>query len=218
MSEKATAAVTKKEGVVGHHSFDEEEKIAFSEHINQCLAGDALLARHLPLDVNSDDLFTKSSDGLLFCKLINLASRDAIDERALNIRDNMNVYQKTENLNLALNAAKSIGCQVINIGAQDLIAGRPILVLGLVWQIIKIQLFSQISLQNFPELVVLLEEGESMSDFMRLHPEVILLRWLNYHLKRGGSTRRVNNFGNDLAVRFIFFLNFTIECFFHSQK
>lgn len=26
--------------------------------------------------------------------------------------------------NLALNAAKSIGCQVVNIGAQDLIEGR----------------------------------------------------------------------------------------------
>ena len=36
----------------------------------------------------------------------------------------MNVYQKTENLNLALNAAKAIGCQVINIGAHDLIEGK----------------------------------------------------------------------------------------------
>jgi hypothetical protein len=32
--------------------------------------------------------------------------------------------------------------------------------LGLLWQIIKIQLLSQISLKNFPELVMLLGEGE----------------------------------------------------------
>eukprot|EP00965_Chrysotila_dentata_P125557 4151329-Pleurochrysis_carterae.AAC.1 len=39
-----------------------------------------------------------------------------------------------ENLNLALNAAKSIGLTVVNIGPQDLIEMRPHLVLGLVWQ------------------------------------------------------------------------------------
>jgi hypothetical protein len=51
---------------------------------------------------------------------------------------------------------------VINIGASDLISGSPTLVLGLVWQIIKIQLLSQISLRNVPELVLLLKEDETM--------------------------------------------------------
>ena len=59
------------------------------------------------------DLFTKSHDGLIMCKLINLAQFDAIDERAINIKENLNVYQKTENQNLVLNAAKAIGCQGI---------------------------------------------------------------------------------------------------------
>lgn len=110
----------------------------------------------------------------------------------------MNVYQKTENQNLALNAAKSIGCQIINIGAGDLIEGRPILVLGLIWQIIRIQvrncssvcipfhlcnlyalrfqLLGAISLRNIPELVLLLNEGETMAEFLKLNPELILLR------------------------------------------
>jgi len=157
------------------------------------------LKRHLPLDSSSMDLFTKSHDGLIMCKLINLAQFDAIDERAINIKENLNVYQKTENQNLVLNAAKAIGCQVINIGAQDLIDGKPILILGLIWQIIKIQLLSQISLRNVPELVLLLEEGEEMADFMKLPPEVILLRWLNWHLKRAHSSIVVKNFGHDLS-------------------
>lgn len=80
--------------------------------------------RHLPLDVESDDLFRKCSDGLLLCKLINLASMDTIDERALNTKGTINVYQKSENINLALNAAKSIGCQIVNIGAQDIMDGK----------------------------------------------------------------------------------------------
>jgi hypothetical protein len=41
----------------------------------------------------------------------------------------------------------------------------PILILGLLWQIIKIQLLSQISLKNFPELVMLLGEGEPLGSY-----------------------------------------------------
>lgn len=140
-------------------------------------------------------------------QLINLAVPDTIDVRAINKKDKLSVYQKIENLNLALNAAKSIGCQVVNIGAQDMIEGRPILVrvinamvvlidvslactslsmvqvLGLMWQIIKIQLMSQISLKNIPELVVLLEDGEELANFMKLPPEAILMRWVRVHLR-----------------------------------
>ncbi len=88
----------------------------------------------------------------------------------------------------------------MNIGAQDLIEGRPILVLGLIWQIIKIQLMSQISLKNFPELILLLGADEDMASLLKLPPEDILLRWFNYHLANSGSSRRVANFGNDIRV------------------
>jgi plastin-3 len=73
-------------------------------------------------------------------------------------------------------------------------------VLGLLWQIIKIQLLGLISLKNVPELVVLLGEGETMTNFMKLNPEVILLRWLNYHVKKTGSKKTVKNFTSDLYV------------------
>ncbi len=56
--------------------------------------------------------------------------------------------QQQENLNLALNSASAIGCQVVNIGAEDLMAGKPHLVLGLLWQIIKIGLFADIELSR----------------------------------------------------------------------
>lgn len=50
-----------------------------------------------------------------------------------------------------------------------------------------------------PELVLLLQEGESMASFKKLNPEVILMRWLNYHLKKAGSKRIAKNFTTDLA-------------------
>jgi len=96
-------------------------------HVNQCLEGDADVAHLLPLDIESMDLFEKCSDGLILCKLINCAQFDAIDIRALNRKASLNVYEKTENLNLAINAAKAIGCQVINLGARDVIEGRLVI-------------------------------------------------------------------------------------------
>lgn len=40
-----------------------------------------------------------------------------------------------ENNNLAINAARALGCVVTNVGAQDLMEGRSSLVLGLLWQV-----------------------------------------------------------------------------------
>lgn len=185
----------------GYANFSDDEKIAFSEHINNCLEGDPHLNALLPLDPNSMDLFSASSDGILMCKLINKACYDTIDERALNIptKKPLNKFQKIENQNLVINAAKSIGCTVVNVGPIDLVDGSPILMLGLVWQIVRIQLMSTISLKEYPELLRLLGEGEEMSDMLNKSPEQILLRWFNYQLEHAGSDRRVKNFGSDLA-------------------
>jgi len=70
--------------------------------------------------------------------------------------------------------------------------------LGMVWQIIRVGLMSDISLSEHPELYRLLEEGEDLKAFLKLPPEKILIRWVNYHLKNAGSERRINNFGGDI--------------------
>ncbi|ETV98398.1 hypothetical protein H310_09086 [Aphanomyces invadans] len=182
----------------GVHSYSEEEKAAFAEHINHCLSGDDHLP-YLPMDTSSNALFTSVTDGILLCKLINQAVPDTIDFRAVNIKAKLNLYEKTENLNLVINAAKSIGCSIVNIGPSDLLEGKPILVLGLVWQLIKIQLTSTINLKNHPELMRLLLDGESLEDFMKLPPDQILLRWVNYHLAAAKHDKKIANFGRDIA-------------------
>lgn len=194
----AVYQVTGKAGTTGTHSFSEDEKIAFSEHVNNCLSHDEDLAGRLPMDINTMALFEECKDGMVFCKLINMAVPDTVDERALNTKK-LNVFKMTENQNLAINAAKAIGCQVSCIGALDLVQGNEILILGIIWQIIKIQLLSQINLTAFPELCLLLDEGEEIEQLLKLPPERILIRWVNHHLERAGSERRVNNYGSDFA-------------------
>ena len=131
-----------------------------------------------------------------------------------------------ENLNLALNSASAIGCTVVNIGASDLKEGKPHLVLGLLWQIIKVGLFADIEISRnegkiirniccsltctcygknlhfavlLSALIALLNEGEELEELMKLSPEELLLRWVNYHLTNAGW-HTISNFSQDIKV------------------
>ena len=102
-------------------------------------------------------------------------------------------------MTLALTSAQAIGCNIINIDAHDLTKGSPHLVLGLLWQIIRIGLFNQITLENCPGLAILLRDDERIEDLLKLSPEAILLRWVNHHLEHAGISRRCNNFQSDIT-------------------
>ncbi|XP_054642559.1 plastin-2 [Dunckerocampus dactyliophorus] len=199
-------AINKKEGICNvagtseqsdtQHSYSEEEKVAFVNWINKALEKDPDCKHVLPADPNSDELFTAVGDGIVLCKMINLSVEDTIDERTIN-KKKLTPFTIQENLNLALNSASAIGCHVVNIGAEDLKEGRQHLVLGLLWQIIKIGLFADIELGRNEALIALLRDSESLEDLMKLSPEELLLRWANYHLEDSGAPK-INNFSSDI--------------------
>ena len=161
------------------------------------LQGDVDLQNLLPIDAEGKTLYEKVKDGILLCKIINHSCPETIDERAIN-KKNLTIYTKHENLTLALNSAQSIGCSIINIDAHDLLGGKQHLVLGLLWQIIRIGLFNQINIEHVPGLFQLLNPDEELSDLLKLSPEAMLLRWVNYQLQRAGVDRRINNFVGDI--------------------
>lgn len=152
-----------------------------------------------PIDPETRDLYTRCNDGLVLCKLINFSVPKTIDERTINRGKNITIYQQLENLELALRSAEGIGCHVINIRPKDIRDEKEHLILGLLWQIIQIGLFSEINLTHHPGLVLLLKDGENKEDLLKLTKEELLLRWLNYHLARSGySGREVKNFSGDI--------------------
>ncbi|RXG73373.1 Plastin-3 [Armadillidium vulgare] len=179
------------------HSVRLEEQLAFSDWINSNLGHDPDLKHLLPIDPEGKTLYDKVKDGILLCKIINHSCPDTIDERAIN-KKNLTLYTKHENLTLALSSAQAIGCNVVNIDAHDLAKGKPHLVLGLLWQIIRIGLFNQITLEHCPGLANLLQDGEKIEELMKLSPEAILLRWVNHHLERAGVNRKCTNFTSDI--------------------
>lgn len=183
------------------HTINEEEKTEFTRHINSVLAGDPDIGNRLPIPTETFQIFDEARDGLILSKLINDSVPDTIDTRILNKPKkgkSLNTFTMTENANVVINSAKGIGCVVVNVHAEDIIEGKEHLILGLIWQIIRRGLLSKIDIKLHPELYRLLEEDETLEQFLRLPPEQILLRWFNYHLKAAGWPRRVNNFSKDV--------------------
>ena len=169
------------------HTINEDERTEFTRHINAVLAGDPDIGNRLPFPTDTFEMFDECKDGLVLAKLINDSVPDTIDERVLNRPGKkikaLNAFHMTENNNIVINSAKGIGCSVVNIGSGDIIEVREHLILGLIWQIIRRGLLGKIDIKLHPELYRLLEDDETLEQFLRLPPEQILLRWFNYHLK-----------------------------------
>jgi len=186
----------------------------------------------LDLDEDPPALFTSARNGVLLAKLVNavatgLGGDAAVDERALEVdvapRDdgaddedaggnddlfffaNAATDPSLENAQLALSAARAAGAMVpADVTAQQVTAGRPGAVLDMVWALWKRSLTHTVSVRARPEAVCLLdaEKGEELADLMRLKPETLLVRWLNYQLdlaEAWDSDSRCSAFGPDLA-------------------
>lgn len=199
------------------HSYTAEERRSFSTFINQklldpspasTLSGPAfglgsgvlspnVRSKYLPINPESEELFQKVKDGVLLCAFINKIRAGTIPERKI-IEQPRNHFEQLQNCTAVLNAGRELGLNIVNIGPEDIIAGKPHLILGLVWQLVRLDLVSSVTVSKHPEIVALIEPTEDVKSFVELTPEVNLLRWFNHHLKALGSDRNVTNFSRDL--------------------
>ena len=199
----ARAQITGEHG--GIHSYSIEEKITFAKMINELLKDDEDCKDRIPMNVEDETLFHVFDNGIVLCKLIMQIDPEAIDERALNKQANLNLYQVKENLQLAIAAAKGLGVKMVGVDSKDFINKTPHLILGCLWQSIRLAISKKISLKDTPEIMRLAEEGEELKDLQKLSPETILIRWINYHLAKAGQDRKVTNLGKDLSDSFALF-------------
>lgn len=199
----AVAQVTSKDG--GLHTYSVEEKVTFAKMINQILGDDEDCKDRLPMNVEDDSFFHVFDNGVLLCKTLLHIDPECIDTRAINKQAHMNVYQIKENLQLGIAAAKGLGIKLVGVDSNDFINKTPHLILGCLWQAIRLVLSQKITLKDTPEIMRLAEEGESLQDLQKLAPETILIRWINYHLAKAGQERRISNLGKDLSDSFALF-------------
>jgi plastin-1 len=163
----------------------DQEDTMYIHYINFILKDDIQIAQLLPIGDREVDVSSSCVDGVILCKLINKAVPGTIDERVLKLRPK-NKTDVIQNHNLCLNSAMAIGCNVPASMSQSLLEGNVPDIMTFISEIVKIGLLSSVSLAFCRELVQLKEENESGKQFLNLLPEMLLLRWVNYHLKRSG--------------------------------
>ena len=81
---------------------------------------------------------------------------------------------------------------------------RPISILGLLWQIFRLHLVSDITVSKYPELIVLLGENEPYAALQGLTADQILARWMKYHVEKAGISVRSASFAADFKDPHLF--------------
>ncbi|KAI9332670.1 hypothetical protein BDR26DRAFT_1010481 [Obelidium mucronatum] len=182
------------------HFTSETEIAAYVNWINTQLAGDPDLSSLLPISTTRENAFFEAcSDGVILCKLVNNSVPGTIPEKQVT-KNAKTVIHKFENLQKALAGAVKIGVHVHNLSAEDIMKGTPHLVLGLVWQVIKVGLLQNINTSGTESANTSVNDIASKA----IEPstqtlEKALLKWVNGTLKKQNLQLRVTNFGADLS-------------------
>ncbi|XP_040268686.1 nesprin-2 [Bufo bufo] len=100
------------------------QKRTFSNWVN------SQLSKH-PQSSNVKDLFVDIQDGHILLDLLEVLSGEGLPREK-----GKSIFQARSNIESALNFLGSRSIKLINIHVEDIISGKPSIVLGLIWQII----------------------------------------------------------------------------------
>jgi plastin-1 len=168
--------------------------------VNKYLGNDAHLKDLLPVPEKSGHVAAAAHNGVLLCKLANLARPGTIDERAINLNPTTD-EQIRQNHTLCLASASALGCKVFHITPDQLTFAKdkaPTAMLDLAWELIKVSAFSPINLRDHPEIMALYPKHDPSAVSLKA-PDRIILKWLNTMLTRASYKSTVKDFGVDLA-------------------
>ncbi|GFP89985.1 fimbrin-4 [Phtheirospermum japonicum] len=100
--------------------------------------------------------------------------------------------------------ADIVGLFDIGLGAPclDSESSFETLSTAFVWHL-QIQLLADLNLRKTPHLVELVEDNYDVEELMGLAPEKVLLKWMNFHLKKAGYKKTVSKFSFDVKVEII---------------
>jgi hypothetical protein len=101
-----------------------DEAAAFCIHLNNSLEDVPELGHILPLNPDSDDIITKTKDGLIFISYINFIKPRTIRSGQFFYSRYLSDKEKRTNLQVAVESAEKIGCNISEINLTNLYFGR----------------------------------------------------------------------------------------------
>lgn len=101
-------------------------------------------------------------------------------------------FKAVENTNYAVDLAKSNGMHIVGIQGSDIVDGTRTLVLGLVWQLMRLSINQT--------LASISKNGKGVTDSD-------MVKWANDKVKQGGKTSTMRSFKDPSLSNAVFFLD-----------
>ena len=178
--------------------YDRDLMNAYIDIINKELCDEPNLRNKIPIDKENEEIFEKIKDGVILGKLINLADKNAINEDDIKTGEELSDDIIGKNLENVIQGAEKIGCPH-KVTKSDIAKGRQQKDLEIIGDILGKVKIQPGKIENNPEVDNLLQEGETKEDLAKKLPyQEFLKRWTNFHLKKAGSPRELNEYGTDL--------------------
>ena len=177
--------------------YSDKEKNRYAKMINKILKDDPDCGSRIPIDPESDDLYDKIQDGVIIAKLINKCEPDAINIDEIKKNEDMNIYDKYENLNKDIEGAKKIGVPS-ETNSDDILDKNKERDNDLLGDILaRINVPKKVIKEN-KDTEQLCKEGETVDDVAELPIDDFLKRWFNHHLQKANYPNELTNFSDDL--------------------
>lgn len=101
-------------------------------------------------------------------------------------------FKAVENTNYAVDLAKGNGMHIVGIQGSDIVDGRRTLVLGLVWQLMRLSINQT--------LASISKNGKGVTD-------QDMIKWANETVKKGGKSSQMRSFKDTSLRNGVFFLD-----------
>ena len=176
--------------------FFDTEKNRYAQMINKILAEDPDCGSRIPIDPESDDLYDKIQDGVIIAKLVSKCEPDVINMEEIKKNEDMNIYDKYDNLKKGIEGAKNIGVDS-ETNADDILDKNKQRANDLLGDILaRINVPKSLIKEN-KDTEKLCQEGETVDDVANLPIDDFLKRWFNSHLQNANHPE-LTNFSDDL--------------------
>ena len=177
--------------------YSDSEKNRYAKMINKILAGDPDCGSRIPIDPETDDLYDKIQDGVIIAKLVNKCEPDTVNMDEIKKNDDMNIFDKYDNLNKGIEGAKKVGVPS-ETNADDVLDKNKERDNDLLGDILaRINVPKSVIKEN-KDTEKLCKEGETVDDVANLPVDDFLKRWFNSHLQNAGYPNELTNFSDDL--------------------
>ena len=186
----------------------DKDKNKYAKIINKLLKDDPDCKGKIPIDPKGDDLYNKLRDGVILVKLINLCEPGVINEADIKKNDDMNVYDKYDNLKKAMDGAKAVGVTA-DTTPDDVLDKNKSRVNDLLADILARLNAKKEDIKKNPETPSLCKGGETPDTVASLPVNDFLLKWMNHNLAAAKHPDMAKNFDDDLkdSVKFTVLLH-----------